>query len=57
MATIDDLTITPYSGTLSIDALLSEGPDWDYLTPGRTTLYYTFSLGVQRHLSAGLVEP
>lgn len=24
--------------------MLSEGPDWNYLTPGRTTLYYTFSI-------------
>ena len=44
MATLDDITITPYSGILPIDALLNEGPDWNYLTPMRTTLYYTFNL-------------
>lgn len=44
MATIDDITTISYSGILPIDALLNEGPDWNSLTPGRTTLYYTFNL-------------
>lgn len=44
MATISDITTTPISGLNYIDALLDTGPDWNYLTPPRNTLYYTFSI-------------
>ena len=40
------ITTTPVSGLQHIDALLDEGPDWNYLTaPGNAnTIYYTFSI-------------
>lgn len=44
MATLTD-TNPPSSGLLHIDALLDTGPGWNWLTPTRTTMYYTFSLG------------
>lgn len=43
MATVSDLTNTPVSGLNHIDALLDAGPDWNYLTSGGNTIYYTFS--------------
>ena len=48
MATISDISSVPYSGDLRADALLDKTvPNWNYLLPTRTTLYYTFdcSLG------------
>ncbi|OON59271.1 hypothetical protein B0920_23030 [Massilia sp. KIM] len=46
MAKVSDITTTPVSGLQHIDALLDEGPDWNYLTaPGNAnTIYYTFSI-------------
>src|SRR6478672_8615495 len=44
MATVNDITTTPISGLNHIDALLDTGPDWNYLTPGGNTLFYTFSV-------------
>jgi hypothetical protein len=44
MATVTDLTTTPLSGMNWIDALLDDGPDWNYLTPAGNTLQYTFSV-------------
>ena len=46
MATIDDIKKIPYSGDLRVDSLLSSSLDWNYLTPTRTTLYYTFTLSL-----------
>lgn len=43
MATLTD-TNPPSSGLRHIDALLDTGPGWNWLTPTRTTLYYTFSM-------------
>ncbi len=44
MATVDDVTDIPHSGIATTDALLAEGPAWNYLTstPGNS-LFYNFS--------------
>lgn len=40
-----DITTSPTSGVLYIDALLDDGPHWNYLTPDtQNTLTYTFSI-------------
>jgi hypothetical protein len=44
MATVSDINNTTLSGLNHIDALLDKGPDWNYLTPGGNTLFYTFSV-------------
>jgi hypothetical protein len=45
MATTTDIKTTYTSGYNNIDALLDEGPDWNYLTGNpANTLYYTFSV-------------
>lgn len=44
MPTLSEVNTPPASGLLHIDALLDNGPGWNWLTPARTTLYYTFSL-------------
>ncbi len=45
MAKVSDITITPLSGLLHIDALLDKGPDWNFLTSDTpNTLFYTFSI-------------
>lgn len=44
MATISDATNPPSSGLRHIDALLDTGPGWNWVTPARTTLYYSYSL-------------
>lgn len=55
MPTPNDVNTQPSSGLNHIDALLDEGPGWNWLTPTRTTLYYTFSLtGVDAGVS-GLI--
>jgi len=46
MTTAADITTVSYSGDPRADALLGQMPDWNYLLPTRTTLYYTFDLGV-----------
>ncbi len=47
MATTQDILTAPQSGYNYIDALLAQGPAWNYLTSDgshfRTTLYYTFA--------------
>ena len=44
MATVSDITVTPLTGLNHIDALLDEGPDWNFLTGSTSNvLYYTFS--------------
>jgi Ca2+-binding RTX toxin-like protein len=40
--TINDIENVKYSGDITIDALLDDGTNWNYLTPARTILYYTF---------------
>ncbi len=44
MATVTDVTTQPSSGLNHIDALLDSGPGWNWIAPGRNTLYYSFSL-------------
>ncbi|MBI5258111.1 MAG: hypothetical protein HY855_16530 [Burkholderiales bacterium] len=44
MATITDVTNQPASGLQHIDALLDDGPGWNWLTPTRTEMFYTFSV-------------
>ncbi len=44
MTTVTDVTTAPASGLNHIDALLDEGPGWNWLAPARNTLRYTFSL-------------
>ncbi len=44
MAIISDITTTPLSGLNHIDALLDQGPDWNYLTGANNTIRYTFSV-------------
>lgn len=43
MANISDLENTLLSGLNHIDALLDEGPDWNYLANAGNTIRYTFS--------------
>lgn len=46
MAKTSDITSILTSGIPSIDALLGNGPQWNYLTPAtNNTLFYTFSIG------------
>ncbi|MGO4376831.1 matrixin family metalloprotease [Pseudoduganella sp. RAF19] len=43
MATVSQVTSTTLSGLNYIDSLLGNLPNWNYLTPGTNTIYYTFS--------------
>ena len=44
MATVAQATSTTLSGYNHIDALLGNLPNWNYVTPGTNTLYYSFSV-------------
>jgi hypothetical protein len=44
MATVSQVTSITTSSQTHIDALLSTSPNWNYLTPGTNTIYYTFSV-------------
>lgn len=44
MATVTDVNTRPASGLLHIDAVLDTGPGWNWLTPARNELFFTFSL-------------
>ncbi|QBE65492.1 reprolysin-like metallopeptidase [Pseudoduganella lutea] len=44
MATVAQATSTTLSGQNHIDALLGNLPNWNYVTPGTNTLYYSFSV-------------
>jgi hypothetical protein len=44
LTTSADLSTTPQCGLNHIDALIAELPDWNYLTPGRNEIFYTFSV-------------
>lgn len=47
MATVNDVSKAHTTGTISIDALLDDGPAWNYLTPSTSNvLTYTFTVGV-----------
>jgi hypothetical protein len=43
MATVSQVKSTTLSGLNHIDSLLGNLPNWNYLTPGTNTLYFTFS--------------
>ncbi|NHZ44140.1 Ig-like domain-containing protein [Massilia aquatica] len=53
MATVSDITVTPTSGLIHIDALLDTGPDWNYLTPAGNTILYTFSVASGNEATQG----
>ncbi len=42
--TVDDIKNVQYSGDITIDSLLNNGVNWNFLTPARPVLYYTFDL-------------
>ncbi len=42
--TINDIENVKYSGDITIDSLIDSGVNWNYLTPTRTILYYTFDM-------------
>ncbi|HSW06005.1 hypothetical protein, partial [Aquabacterium sp.] len=44
MASLNDVSPPPSSGLQHIDALLDNGPGWNWLTPTRTEIFYTFAL-------------
>src|SRR3990167_1708207 len=44
MATVSDVTTPPLSHISTVDAVLDTGPGWNWVTPGRNVLYYTFSI-------------
>ena len=45
MTTVNDLEITPLSGLNHIDALLDEGPDWNFMSNSAANeILYTFSV-------------
>jgi hypothetical protein len=44
MTTVSDISNTVYSGLNTIDSLLSDGPDWNYMTPVGNMITYTFSV-------------
>ena len=46
MPTVTDISTVQYSGDLRVDSLLHLSANWNYLLPARSTLYYTFDLGV-----------
>jgi len=54
MATVKQATSIDYSGDWRVDSLLSETLiDWNYLTPARDCLYFTFDLGSEIVEAAG----
>jgi hypothetical protein len=46
MPTVTDVSTVQYSGDLRVDSLLHLSANWSYLLPARSTLYYSFDLGV-----------
>lgn len=53
MTTVSDIGTPASSGLNHIDALLASGPGWNWLTPARETLRYTFSLDGGSHEAGG----
>jgi Bacterial Ig domain/RTX calcium-binding nonapeptide repeat (4 copies)/Metallo-peptidase family M12B Reprolysin-like len=51
--TVTDINTLRYSGDVRADALLNQGPGWNYLLPARTTLSYTFDTSFAQSGSAG----
>ena len=44
MTTLSDVKTVPATGLLHIDGILDNGPGWNWITPARNVLYYTFAL-------------
>ena len=44
MVLVSDVSATSKSGLNHIDALLADGPGWNWLTPARDVIYYSFSV-------------
>lgn len=44
MTTVSDIVQATLSGQIHIDALVDSGPGWNWLTPARNTLSYTFTV-------------
>lgn len=44
MSLVSEVTSTPLSGLNHIDALLDDGPGWNWLKPARNAIYYSFSV-------------
>jgi Ca2+-binding RTX toxin-like protein len=42
LITINDVENVKYSGDITIDSLIDSGLNWNFLTPTKTVLYYTF---------------
>jgi Ca2+-binding RTX toxin-like protein len=40
--TVAELQNTVYSGDIRVDALLARGPDWNFLLPARSSLFFSF---------------
>lgn len=55
MPTVAEVTATPSSGLVHIDALLGAGPGWNWVSPARQTLYYSFALDAGRAQDIGSV--
>ncbi len=56
MPTLAEITAQPASGLTHVDALLAQGPGWNWLAPARNTLYYTFTLGAVKASDAALLD-
>jgi len=46
MATTKDVNSIIYAGDMRVDSLLTDGVQWNYLTPFRDTLFYSFDLSL-----------
>lgn len=55
VTTVADVTAQPSSGLNHIDALLDQGPGWNFLAPARAVLRYTFSLTESRDRDLGRI--
>jgi len=55
MPTVTEVTTPPSSGLVHIDALLENGVGWNWLTPARNVIYFTFSLVGGNESDAGTI--
>ena len=53
MPTISDIVTTPLSPLHHVNALLDEGPDWNFLMPSNNTILYTFSVATGNEVRNG----
>lgn len=56
MALVSEVTSVLPSGLDHIDALLNDGPGWNWLTPARSILYYTFSVASGNQTGNGSIS-